>query len=425
MKVLVIGQGGREHALTWKLKQSPLISEIFCIPGNGGTAQISKNVDIDISDIEKIKQWAVEQKIDFTVVGPELPLSLGIVDAFRKAHLNIFGVNQKASQFEASKVFTKTFLQKYKIPTAKFFVAKSHEEAKEQLDHFQYPVVIKADGLAAGKGVKICTDKKEALHTFDSIFHKKIFGKAGEKVILEEFLEGEELSYIGFVNGKTFVSCPPSKDYKKVFDGDQGPNTGGMGAYSPVPWCDEIFREKIQHQVVRPVLDGFAKENIDYRGMLYIGLLVSKGVPYVLEFNVRFGDPEAQVILFKLKSDLLPILQAVSEGKPINDIEWDPSPTMCVVLASQGYPDSYDTGFEIHGLDSRLRGNDAGDKALFHSGTVIKDHSVFTNGGRVLTAVARGNTYKDAREKVYSLVSTISWKNMFYRKDIGEKLCHK
>lgn len=423
MKVLVIGSGGREHALIWKLKQSSWVTELFCAPGNGGTAQIAQNVDIPASDIDRLKDWALSQKMDFVVVGPELPLSLGIVDQLQKVNIPVFGVNQRASQLESSKVFTKKFLQNYGVPTAKALVCESHGKALEALKEFSYPLVIKADGLAAGKGVKICQNEKEAKETLSAIMQKKIFGAAGEKIVIEEYLSGEEISYMGFVDGKRFMACPACQDHKRVGDGDKGPNTGGMGAYSPVPWCDKTIEGKIHHLVVEPVLRGFKEEGIDYRGILYIGLIISKGTPTVLEFNVRWGDPEAQVLLFKLKSDLFPILQAVTQGgldKMM--IEWDTRPALCVVMVSQGYPDSYEQGFEIKGLGTF---SSSDEMAVFHAGTVLKDHRIFTQGGRVLNCVALGNTFKEAREKVYKTVSRISWKNSYYRKDIGDRVCQK
>ncbi len=421
MKILVIGNGGREHALTWKLKQSPFVTQLFCAPGNGGTAQIAQNVDISVHDIEKLKQWALHQKIGFTVVGPEIPLSLGIVDIFQKAELPIFGVTQKAAQLESSKVFSKKLLQKYHLPTAQAQIFDSYSQASSYISQTSFPVVIKADGLAGGKGVRICKDKTEANKALKEIMEDKILGKSGNYVVVEEFLEGEEVSYLGLLDGKMFLPFEVSQDHKKALDGDLGLNTGGMGATSPVPWFDESWKKRIQKEIVGPLLKALKNEKIIYRGVLYIGLLISKGRPYILEFNVRFGDPEAQVLLFRLKSDLLPLLQATSQGKLKEmKLEWDERPAVCVVMVSGGYPEAYETGYEVLGLEAVPQDLDV---ALFHAGTVLKENKVLTQGGRVLNVVAQGKDFETAIQKAYACVRHIQWPYVFFRKDIGARVC--
>ncbi len=423
MKILVIGSGAREHALIWKMKQSPEAHELFCAPGNAGTSFIAHNIDIAADDIQKLKEFAKTQKIDLTVVGPELPLSLGIVDLFEKEGLSIIGVRKKEAQLEASKVFSKKLLLKYKIPTAPARFFDSYSEAEQYIQNISYPVVIKADGLAQGKGVKICFALSEALDALNEMMVQKKFGKASEIIVIEEFLQGEEVSLIGFMDGTHFIICQTAQDYKRVLDGDQGPNTGGMGAYSPVPWFDTTCENKVQDQIITPLLKAFECEGLHYKGILYIGLLFHKGNPYVLEFNVRFGDPETQVLMLRLKTDLVSIFKAMLDGKLKNiSMEWDKRPGVGVVLASQGYPGEYKTGFEISGVETIRFDNDV---ALFHAATVLKDKKILTSGGRVMTVVALGNTYRDAQEHVYQALSKIHWDNCYYRKDIGRKLWQK
>ncbi len=424
MKVLVVGNGGREHALVWKLKQSRTVSEIYCAPGNGGTAEIAANIAISATQIEELKEWALKNKIDFTVVGSEAPLSMGITGIFEAAGLSIFGVNREAAQLEASKLFTKNLLKKYRIPTAFFEVFHDPVRAVASLSSAIYPLVIKADGLASGKGVRICEDRKEALKAIDDFMVKKIFGASSETIVIEEFLRGREVSYIGLFDGETFLPFESSQDYKKAKDNDQGVNTGGMGAISPSPIFDSSLESKIGEKIVKPLISALKSENILYRGVLYIGLMVVKGDPYVLEFNVRFGDPEAEVLMARLKSDLLPLLQATSRGElsKVLKISWNSDPAVCVVMVSKGYPESYETGFEIFGRESREASGEASafdETALFHSGTVLKDGKLLTAGGRVLNAVARGKTLQEAIDRAYSYVSKIHWENIYFRKDIG------
>ncbi|MBI2645724.1 MAG: phosphoribosylamine--glycine ligase [Deltaproteobacteria bacterium] len=436
MKILVIGNGGREHALLWKLQQSPLVTQLFCAPGNGGTAEIAQNVDIPIHEIKKLKLWALDQKIDFTVVGPEIPLSLGIVDAFQKSKLSIFGVNQKAAQLESSKVFSKRLLQKYDLPTAQAQIFDSYSKASSYISQAAFPLVIKADGLAGGKGVRACKNQVEAKKALKEIMEEKLLGDSGASVVIEEFLEGEEVSYLGLLDGKIFLPFPASQDHKRALDGDLGLNTGGMGAYSPVPWFDEVWQKKIQKIIVKPLLKAFKSEGISYRGILYIGLLISQGKglrpkgrrpkPYVLEFNVRFGDPEAQVLLFRLKSDLLPLLQATSQGRlkgmefGSSTLEWDPHPAVCVVMVSGGYPEAYQTGYEVLGLKTLPQDPDV---ALFHAATVLRENKVLTQGGRVLNVVAKGKDFEEAVQKAYACVHHVQWPYVFFRKDIGARVC--
>lgn len=423
MKILVIGNGGREHALVWKLKQSPSVDEIFCAPGNGGTAGLATNIAVSVTEIEKLKEWAKVHQIDLTVVGPEAPLSLGIADLFQTAGLAIFGVNQKAAELESSKLFTKKLLQKYQIPTADFEIFEDPVLAIARLQSAHFPIVIKADGLASGKGVRVCHDRKEALKAIDDFLVKKIFGKASEKIVIETFLSGKELSYIGLVDGEIFLPFQSCQDYKKISDGDEGVNTGGMGAISPSPIFNADLELKIERRIVKPLLSALHSEGILYRGVLYIGLMIVKGDPYVLEFNVRFGDPETQTLLVRLSSDLLPYLIATTRGelgkhpKPV----WNADPAVCVVMASRGYPETYETGFEIFGLDPSFRWDDS-EAALFHAGTVLKGGKILTTGGRVLNIVARGRTLEKAVEQAYASVSKIHWRNSYFRKDIGRCL---
>ena len=417
----MIGNGGREHALCWKLKQSPGVTHLFCAPGNGGTAQIAKNIDIAAHDIEKLKQWAIEQKIDFTVVGPEIPLALGVVDEFQKSGLSIFGVSQRGARLESSKVFSKKLLQKYDLPTAQAQIFDSYSKAEAALSNSSFPIVIKADGLASGKGVQICKTKEEAQKTLTEIMKEKIFGKAGAQVVIEEFLEGEEVSYLGLLDGETFLPLAAAQDYKKALDGDLGLNTGGMGAYSPVPWFTESWQKKIQKMIIEPLLKAFKSEGIDYRGILYIGLLISHGKPIILEFNVRFGDPEAQVLLFRLQSDLLPLLQGAACGKLKGmKLKWDLKPAVCVVMVSGGYPQSYQTGYEILGLETVDKDPNV---TLFHGATVLKGNKVLTHGGRVLNVVAKAQNFEQAIQKAYACVHRIEWPHVFFRKDIGARAC--
>lgn len=419
MKVLVIGNGGREHALVWKITQSPIVSKVYCAPGNTGTSFMGENVPIGAEEVERLLRFAKEKKIDLTVVGPEQPLVLGIVDCFEKEGLRIFGPSQKAAELEGSKSFAKEMMEKCGTPTASFRCFFDIGEARDHLENRKYPLVIKADGLAAGKGVVICHEKKDALEAINRIMGEKIFGQAGAKIVVEDFLVGEEASYLAFVDGKTILPMASSQDHKAIFDDDLGPNTGGMGAYSPAPVMDKKTMDKVTREIALPIVQGMEKEGRLYKGVLYVGLMMASEGPKVLEFNCRFGDPETQPILYRMKSDIVPLFQASIDGK-LNElsIEWSDTPAVCVVMASQGYPDSYEKGIPITGLDER--GGVEGAMA-FHAGVDFKNGRFVTNGGRVLGVTASGHDIKASIENAYQAVSKIRWEGAYYRKDIGRK----
>ncbi|NLK72961.1 MAG: phosphoribosylamine--glycine ligase, partial [Clostridiales bacterium] len=345
MKVLVVGSGGREHTIIWKLSQSPKVDKIYCAPGNAGIADFAECVDISSDDIEKLCTFAKENKIELTIVGPEAPLTEGICDRFEKEGLKVFGPNKKCAQLEGSKAFTKEFLIRHEIPTARYIEFTDIEEAKKAVGIYGYPMVIKADGLAAGKGVVIAEDEESALKALNEMMSDKIFGSAGDKVVIEEFLTGIETSILCFVDGKTIVPMVPAQDYKKIFDNDEGPNTGGMGTYSPSLIYDDVLDDKIKLQVLEPVIQGFKKDGLDFRGILFIGLMIQDGEPKVLEFNVRFGDPETQTVLTRLETDLIDIIESILEGKlEAQEIKWSDKRTVCVVMAAGGYPGEYEKG---------------------------------------------------------------------------------
>ena len=424
MKVLIIGSGGREHCLTWKMSQSPLVDKIFCAPGNGGTSLLAHNINISVTDLKSLRDFALKENIGLTVAGPEVPLVSGIVDEFEAAGLNIFGPDEKSSLLEGSKIFAKEVMKKYGIPTADFKVFDNPGSARKYAKDRTTPCVVKADGLAAGKGVLICKNKGDVLSAIDTIMVSNKFGEAGRKIIIEDFLEGEELSILTFTDGNTILPLIPSQDHKAVFDGDKGPNTGGMGAYAPAPLADKAVMDKALNKIFIPLIEGLREDGIIYKGVLYAGIMIVDGEPYVLEFNVRFGDPETQVTLPKLKGDLPGIMLKVLEGK-LKDINllWDNKFYVCVVLTSGGYPGIYEKGKSIKGLD---KFKDLNDILIFHAGTkrILKDSkdlSFITNGGRVLNVVGLGNDINDARFNVYKAVNNISFDNMHYRKDIGSK----
>ena len=417
MKVLVIGGGGREHALIWKLSQSPKISKIYCAPGNAGIEKLARCISIQPTDLFLLLDFAISQKIDVTMVGGEQPLALGIVDLFQSKGLRIFGPNKKASQFEGSKVFAKDFMDRCGIPTARFDVFDHTLEAKEFIKKSMGPWVIKAEGLASGKGVYICRAKDEALAAIHSVMEDKIHGASGARVVIENYLEGEELSYLVMIDGKNYLPLASSQDHKALLDGDKGPNTGGMGAYSPAPLLTQDLEFKIKEKVIKPFLKGIERENIEYRGVLYIGLMIVKDEPYVLEFNVRFGDPETQPLMMRLDSDLLDIVCAVIDQKlDKTEIKWKEEYALCVVLTSNGYPGHYENGFKISGLGELDK-----DWVVFHSGTRREGEEVVTHGGRVLAIGGLGQNLKEAFQKVYEGIDKISWRGMYYRKDIGLK----
>lgn len=423
MKVLVVGSGGREHALVWKIHQSPQVSKIYCAPGNAGIKRMAECVDISVTDVDALVSFAKKEKIDLTVVGPELSLTAGIVDAFEFEGLRIFGPTQKAAILEGSKVYTKEFLKKYKIPTAQFKVFKDRKKAKKYIDKCGAPLVVKADGLAAGKGVIVAATIKEAKDAVDLIMRDKAFGDAGKHLIVEECLQGEEASFIAFTDGKTVLPLPTSQDHKAVFDGDKGPNTGGMGAYSPAPVVTGEIADYVMEQVMLPTIQGMAKEGRPYKGMLYAGLMIDGHDVNVLEFNCRFGDPEAQPLLMRLKSDVVDIFEAVIDDR-LDQVEMkiDPRPTVCVVMASGGYPGKYEDGKTIRGLK---KASDVPGVVVFHAGTQVRNGRVATAGGRVLGVTAVGKDLKKAINAAYKAAGQISWTGSFLRNDIGAKALSK
>jgi phosphoribosylamine---glycine ligase len=421
MNVLVIGSGGREHALCWKIKQSPLVNKVYCAPGNGGIAGIAECVSIKADDLSELLAFALDRAIGLTVVGPEVPLVAGIVNTFERAGLKIFGPTRAAAKLEGSKVYAKEFMAYYKIPTARYISCASIDAAKSALPLFSLPVVVKADGLAAGKGVVICQSRKDAEDALRAIMADQIFKHAGARVVIEEFLTGEEASILAICDGKDFVLLDSSQDHKRIFDNDEGPNTGGMGAYSPAPVVTSSLMGDIVKKVIQPVVAGMAKEGFPFKGVLYAGIMVTKDGPKVLEFNVRFGDPETQAILPRLKTDLVELMILAVEGR-LKDkkLEWDKRTCMCVVLAAGGYPGEYETDHVIKGLDTLPR-----EAVVFHAGTKNRDNEVVTAGGRVLGVTALGEDVAGAIKNVYQAVEKISFTGCHYRKDIGKKALEK
>jgi phosphoribosylamine---glycine ligase len=416
VKVLVIGNGGREHALAWKLAQSPKVARVFCAPGNAGTALLGDNVEIAVEDIDKLLAFAREEGIGLTVVGPEVPLTLGIVDAFRAVGLKVFGPTAKAAELEGSKAFAKDLMAKYNIPTAKYAVFTDAGPAKDYVGRIGAPCVVKADGLAAGKGVIVAMDINTALTAVDEIFDGR-FGESGRRVVVEEFLEGQEVSLLAFVDGKTALPMVPVQDHKRIFDGDQGPNTGGMGTYSPPLVFTEELSQEVMEQIVKPTVAAMHKEGREFTGVLFTGLILTKEGPKVLEYNARFGDPETQVIMMRLESDLVEIIEAALEQSLDQVVlKWSEGAAVCVVLAAGGYPGDYNKGHVIT-LPKELP--DWG--MLIHAGTSLMGGIVLTNGGRVLGVVAKGSDLVEARQRAYQLAEQVSFEDMFYRKDIGDK----
>lgn len=418
MKILVVGNGGREHAIVWKLAQSGNVNKIYCAKGNAGIWELAEKVDISPDDIEGLKNFALKEGIDFTIVGPESPLVSGIEDVFRSAGLKLFGPSKRASMLEGSKAFAKEFMEKYGVPTARYRVFEEPEEAIKYARSAGGDIVVKADGLAAGKGVSVCNSVEEAEEAIKRIMVERIFGESGSKVVIEDKLEGEEASYIVMVDGDRYIPLPTSQDHKRLLEGDRGPNTGGMGAYSPTPVIDEDTEKRIKEEIIERTLRGLAKEGIYYRGFLYAGLMITREGPKVLEYNVRLGDPEAQPILMRLKGDFLEIILDFCEGKDVK-IEIDERWALDVVIASEGYPGSYEKGKVIEGLDD-LKGEE--DIVVFHAGTDVKDGKVVTAGGRVLNVCGMGSTFKEAREKVYKALGKIRFEGMYYRRDIGARV---
>lgn len=416
MKVLVIGSGGREHALCWKIAKSQKVSKIYCAPGNGGTADIAENIAINVDEIDKLVQFAMENHIDLTVVGPELSLVLGIVDKFQEKGLKIFGVNKECAELEGSKDFSKGFMEKYNISTAKYKTYTNLNEAIEGLREFTYPLVIKADGLCAGKGVVICQSEDEAMNTLKDILGEKVFGSEGEKVVIEEFLDGIEASLLCIVTKDKIIPMESAKDYKKIYENDEGPNTGGVGCFSPSPLFDDELNKKIEKNILNNIRVGLDSEKMDFRGILFIGLMIVGDEPKVLEFNVRFGDPETEVLIPRLESDIIDIFQNTIDGTlEKSDLIWKEKACVTVVITSKGYPNEYEKGFIITGVDELDK-----DIILFHNGTKKIDRSLITNGGRVLSVTSLGHTIEEARKKIYSNVDKIKFNGMNYRKDIGK-----
>ena len=421
MKVLIIGSGGREHALAWKIKQSSLLKELYCAPGNAGTEQIGTNVALDPTNIVELSRFASEKEIDFTVVGPELPLTLGIVDEFESKGLKIFGPTRKASEIEGSKVFAKEFMKRHKIPTADFEIANSPDEAKRFISsgRFPFPVVVKADGLAGGKGAIICKDIKEAEKAITLLMIEKKFGKSGERVVIEEFLTGKEVSFIVITDGRRTLPLVTTMDYKKAYDNDEGPNTGGMGAISPSPFVDPQTFQKIMDKIIYPAVGGLLEEGRKFKGVLYAGLMLTSEGPKVLEFNCRFGDPETQPQVLRLESDLLEILLSAYEEKLLEkEVKWSEKSAGCVILTSGGYPGKYETGKLISGLEEV---ENLENIVVFHAGTKFMDGQIVTNGGRVLNVCSTGSNLAEAMDNIYEAISLINFEGMHYRKDIGKE----
>ena len=418
MNVGIIGSGGREHAICVSIKKSAKVKNIYCIPGNAGTDQIASNVDLDINNFNKIKEFVVSKKVDLLIIGPEKPLADGLVDFLNDLNIKIFGPNKLASQLEGSKIFTKNLCEKYKIPTAKFGVFKNKQDSKEFLNKSDFPIVIKADGLAAGKGVYICENEKVSFNAVDEIFNGK-FGEA-KNILIEEFLDGEEMSFFVITDGKTIKKFETAQDHKRVFEGDKGKNTGGMGAYSPSRLINEELEKKIMDKIINPTLKGLKDLNIDFLGFLYAGLMIKNNEPYLIEYNVRMGDPECQTILPKLKTDLIEIFLACCDRALDKiDIKWDNKKSLCIVLCSKGYPDIYEKNILIDNLDRLSLDNK---NFCFHAGTIFKDKKVFAVGGRVLNFVSLSNNFSDSRKKNFDNLKILNWEKGFYRKDIGYKV---
>lgn len=425
MKILVIGSGGREHALCWKIAKSPRCDKLYCAPGNGGISEFAELVDIKTDDVDGLLKFAKSEQIDLTVVGPEAPLVAGIVDRFQKEGLKIFGPAGELAAIEGSKVFSKELMKRLGVPTADFRVFDDFDEAVKYIDKKEMPVVVKADGLAAGKGVVVCRARDEAKDSLRKMMVENVFGQAGSRVIIEECLVGEEASIIVISDGKNIVPLASSQDHKRVFDGDRGPNTGGMGAYSPAPVVtDELFK-KIIDIVIRPVVKGLSEEIKPYKGALYAGIMITKRGPYVLEFNARFGDPETQAILPRLKTDIVDVIERAVEGRLDGfTLEWDTRPCVSVVMTAGGYPDHYEKGMDINGLDEVKKMKDV---VVFHAGTKMGRRfsdgksKVITNGGRVLNVTALGADMKSAIDNCYEAVDKIHFNRAHYRKDIGAR----
>ena len=419
MKVLVIGSGGREHAIIWKVAQSRLVDKIYCAPGNGGIGKLAECVNIEADDLDGLLSFSRDNKIDLTIVGPEAPLSLGIVDSFERNGLRIFGPCKKGAMLESSKAFSKNFMIRNKIPTAAYKIYYDAEKAKQEIDGFGYPVVIKADGLAAGKGVIIAQSREEAFAAIDDMLTVKKFGEAGCRIVVEEFLSGREASILAFVDSKIAVPMVSAQDYKRALDNDGGLNTGGMGAVSPAFYYDDKTAEVTARDIIKRTVDSLRAEGIYYKGVLYFGIMITKEGPKLLEYNARFGDPETEVVLLRLKTDLVEIMNSViDERLETQEIEWEEEQAVCVVMASGGYPEHYGKGFEIKGIDKAAENSGV---TVFHAGTKKASEKTITAGGRVLVVSALEKSYELAREKAYKAVRDIQFEKAHYRSDIGKK----
>lgn len=414
MKILVVGGGGREHAICWKLSNEKNVEKIYCAPGNPGIAEVAECVNIGDSDIDELAKFAKENEIDITVVGPEVPLVMGITDVFESQGLKVFGPNKKCARLEGSKAFSKDFMTRHNLPTAKYKEYTNIDKAIDDIDDFGYPVVIKADGLAAGKGVIISENREDAIKTLKEMMNDKKFGTAGEKIVIEEFLSGIETSILAFVDNETIIPMVSAKDHKKVNDGETGLNTGGMGTFSPSEIYTYELSKEIKENILDKTLKGFQEDNLDFKGILFVGLMITKDGPKILEYNVRFGDPETQSVLFRLETDLSEIISAVINNKLKDiDIKYSDDSAICVMLTSRGYPESYEKGKLITGLDNLDK-----DIVVFHSGTKLLDNKLVTNGGRVIGITAKGKTVKEAGKKVYENIKKINFEGMHYRTDI-------
>jgi phosphoribosylamine--glycine ligase len=423
MKVLIIGSGGREHALVWKLAQSSRVAKIYCAPGNAGISRLAECVPIAATELERLTDFAEHQGIGLTVVGPEVPLTMGIVDLFRSRGLRVFGPSRQAAALEGSKVFTKDLLKKYGIPSAAYEVFTDREQALAYVRKAAVPLVVKADGLAAGKGVIVAQTTGEAVAAVELIMGEQAFGEAGNQLVVEEFLAGEEASFLAFTDGKTVLPLPSSQDHKAAYDGDRGPNTGGMGAYSPAPVVTPALHDLVMEEVMYKTVRALAAEGCPYQGILYAGLMIDQGRFKVLEFNCRFGDPECQPLLMRLRSDLLDVMEAVIDGR-LNEIELDidPRPTVCVVMASGGYPGAYEKGRVISGLEEAAK---VPDVVVYHAGTAKRDGEIVNIGGRVLGVTAIGTDLGTAIASAYRATELITWQDCYYRKDIGQKALNR
>jgi phosphoribosylamine---glycine ligase len=417
MKVLVVGGGGREHAIAWKLSQSPKVDKIYCTPGNAGIASIAECIEVAPDDFAALLDFVKYEWIDLTIVGPEDPLSKGIVDIFEKEDRRILGPTKAAARLESSKIFSKDFMRRHRIPTADYKIFSSYLHAEDHVRMMGAPIVIKADGLAAGKGVFVASSVDEAIDALRLIMKERAFGEAGDRVVVEQCLEGEEASFMVFTDGTSIVPMGSSQDHKRIFDGDLGPNTGGMGAYSPAPIVTPELERNIIDTIMKPVIDGLKSEGMKYKGVLYAGLMIKENKPSVLEFNCRLGDPETQPVLSRLSTDLLDVCLAITDEK-LGEIEvaWKPEASVCIVLASKGYPGPYEKGEVITGLDEAAKIDGA---TVFHAGTAFRDPSIVTNGGRVLGVTATGPDIMAARDLAYKAVSKINFDGMQYRKDIA------